>query len=656
MNHIGVELPQEQEMQGQWEELCLFLTARSQTDLVRKTSSVHPCTLADRLRLLKTPTRSSLSNFPPLGTLIQFTAKYEAMDDLHHYVVVQFNNNHRNIPLNDEHPCVVISASNSLDPERQHIVAQHQDRWKSLQPPVHLDGTLGILVSFPDGRPPLKIIHKDMLESDPFSNTCESSLMPDDNEIEREIDSLPVTHLFLFDFDDTLMHSPEEDVGRKEYIEETGLSYPHKGWWGRPESLLPPMRVFPGPAFRDFVAHRGRAGSKTIILTGRIERMRSAILQVLQTYELEFDELICKKGYVETCDFKVSEIRNLLLQYNQVTKIKLWDDNVENLARFYDLARSLKKRVDIEIIQAPTLLPPMSMKEKPFTWEGRAHLKGMASYFDSVGMEPTHSFQIHVKVGIDFLVSNWKHVCVEENWIDFHFITGCYAFGLKRNIDLWFVALNSMTSGECMNRFAVDLEKKGIRSVITDDQLVIRLVFSQFHPIVFHVKFLIVRETGAKPSTMSNEEFLKSLDENEKDVREIVEERAVQKLVNERAQVDKNFPQKLRTVLEAILQMYRRANEPYPKLHSLVQLILYLNEEEPSELTEDSFTLNFIKKLSTLTPTDIHQSTDDGFSLDLTFNDLEILLGLVKKVDRILSNHEYSLCWKWMYDIFFKKI
>ena len=58
--------------------------------------------------------------------------------------------------------------------------------------------------------------------------------------------------LHVWDFDGTLVNTPVPDTGRAQYERETGHPWPHRGWWGRAESLEPPLTWEPGPAMRDF--------------------------------------------------------------------------------------------------------------------------------------------------------------------------------------------------------------------------------------------------------------------------------------------------------------------------------------------------------------------------------------------------------------------
>ena len=75
------------------------------------------------------------------------------------------------------------------------------------------------------------------------------------------------TKLFIFDFDGILTIPPGPVEGKRLYEQETGRKWLHKGWLDWSESLLPPMRVLPGPALAEFCNHVNRVGSYTIVLT-----------------------------------------------------------------------------------------------------------------------------------------------------------------------------------------------------------------------------------------------------------------------------------------------------------------------------------------------------------------------------------------------------
>ena len=43
--------------------------------------------------------------------------------------------------------------------------------------------------------------------------------------------------LVCFDFDDTLFNTPKPEEGKPLFLEKTGKIWPHRGWWGKSETL-----------------------------------------------------------------------------------------------------------------------------------------------------------------------------------------------------------------------------------------------------------------------------------------------------------------------------------------------------------------------------------------------------------------------------------
>ena len=67
-------------------------------------------------------------------------------------------------------------------------------------------------------------------------------------------DEKKTEELHVWDFDGTLVNTPVPDTGRAQYESETGLPWPHKGWWGRAESLEHPLTWSAGPAMDEFMS------------------------------------------------------------------------------------------------------------------------------------------------------------------------------------------------------------------------------------------------------------------------------------------------------------------------------------------------------------------------------------------------------------------
>ena len=52
-----------------------------------------------------------------------------------------------------------------------------------------------------------------------------------------------IEELHVYDFDGTLVDTPVPERGMAEFEEATGTPWPHRGWWGRAESLQKPPNL-----------------------------------------------------------------------------------------------------------------------------------------------------------------------------------------------------------------------------------------------------------------------------------------------------------------------------------------------------------------------------------------------------------------------------
>ena len=130
--------------------------------------------------------------------------------------------------------------------------------------------------------------------------------------------------LAVYDFDGTLINSPEPEEGKKQWEEKMGQPYPHKGWWGRAESL--DTNVFDIKPFPNILVKlredMGDPDTTTIILTSRMEKLRPQLENILSLNGIRVDELITKSGAADKGDVILR-----IADYNQDLKeIVVYDD------------------------------------------------------------------------------------------------------------------------------------------------------------------------------------------------------------------------------------------------------------------------------------------------------------------------------------------
>lgn len=170
----------------------------------------------------------------------------------------------------------------------------------------------------------------------------------------------PITTLHVFDFDGTLVRTPGPEEGKPAYRLATGKSW-RGGWWGRPESLSPPVVLSPFPQNRvidlvfselEEVVTRSQT-AVAVVVTGRIKPLRPAVLRILDEVciarqndtvpqghsFLHHDAVITHPGGgINTLDFKQQLFKQLLtsdpLLQCSIKELHIWEDRLEHAQVF----------------------------------------------------------------------------------------------------------------------------------------------------------------------------------------------------------------------------------------------------------------------------------------------------------------------------------
>lgn len=144
-----------------------------------------------------------------------------------------------------------------------------------------------------------------------------------------------ITKISIFDFDGTLMATPEPETGMKIYKEKTGKDWPFQGWWGRNESL--DMDIFdikPIPSvIVDYNKETVKPNTRVIMMTGRIPKNAEFVEKILNKYNITFDEYIYKKAS-DTLSFKINKLEEMLRCYSNLKEISMWEDRIEHVKAF----------------------------------------------------------------------------------------------------------------------------------------------------------------------------------------------------------------------------------------------------------------------------------------------------------------------------------
>lgn len=164
----------------------------------------------------------------------------------------------------------------------------------------------------------------------------------------------PIRALHVFDFDATLVRTPSPEDGKQAYFRATGTPWPRPGWWGHADSLS--THVLPSPLPSSFIVSsvfeeyedvslRSQTAA-CVVLTGRISKLRPAVLRVLHdaalthcgTSFVKEDAVFTNPGGKATLPFKTALIRELLEfgpdQLRTVRELHIWEDREEHAKHF----------------------------------------------------------------------------------------------------------------------------------------------------------------------------------------------------------------------------------------------------------------------------------------------------------------------------------
>jgi hypothetical protein len=197
------------------------------------------------------------------------------------------------------------------------------------------------------------------------------------------------TEIHVFDFDGTIFNSPEDHPDNyKKYEELTGipwiitketsaeltkkLGYPvktRKGWWGKGETLEPPLVPNPAPiewfnseVVGDFIQSKSNQNAVTLLLTGRHRGLRNHVLRICNDANLLDENVECYfKGDTgpdpqgkkpnTTLTWKIWIIEQYIRMHPSSQKIVFWEDRENHVEHFRSLNGVLAKEVIVNHIK-----------------------------------------------------------------------------------------------------------------------------------------------------------------------------------------------------------------------------------------------------------------------------------------------------------------
>lgn len=147
--------------------------------------------------------------------------------------------------------------------------------------------------------------------------------------------------IIIFDFDATLIDTYGREEGVEKWLEKTGEKYPHKGWWGRKESLsLEVFDIQPNETvYGDYKIHKEN-GDTIYLVTGRLEKLRTEVEAILNKHELTFDGIFLRNGGKDTADFKLKLFQKMVDVENPAS-FTIYEDRFDHVKIFEEWARNL---------------------------------------------------------------------------------------------------------------------------------------------------------------------------------------------------------------------------------------------------------------------------------------------------------------------------
>ena len=159
-----------------------------------------------------------------------------------------------------------------------------------------------------------------------------------------------IKRLVAFDFDGTLINSPEKETGKVEWSEKKGQQYPHLGWWGRPESLdLDVFDIKPFPSvLLQLKKELVTPNTYIVILTSRIEKLRPQVEAVLNKNNIHVDKIDMKRSERT----KGQKILDYIDRLPDLVKINVYEDRDTDIESYEAIRNQIPKNIEFNIYLA----------------------------------------------------------------------------------------------------------------------------------------------------------------------------------------------------------------------------------------------------------------------------------------------------------------
>lgn len=159
-----------------------------------------------------------------------------------------------------------------------------------------------------------------------------------------------IQRLVAFDFDGTLINSPEKEEGKRFWSYKKNAPYPYDGWWGRPESL--DLEVFDIKPFPSVLSQLKKElitpNSYVIVLTSRMEKLRPQIEAVLEKNNIHVDKVDMKRAEGD----KGKKILRYVQEMPDLKTINVYEDRDTDIASYEAIRSQLPEGIEFNIYVA----------------------------------------------------------------------------------------------------------------------------------------------------------------------------------------------------------------------------------------------------------------------------------------------------------------
>lgn len=157
-----------------------------------------------------------------------------------------------------------------------------------------------------------------------------------------------IKKISFYDFDSTLVDSPQPEWGKTKWEEKKGVEYPHIGWWGKPESLdLDVFSVKPINSVVELIKKDIKdPHTYVVILTSRIHKLEDTVRAFLEKIHIYPDRYDLKKNNKS----KGERVLDYFEEFPDVVEIDVYDDNYEReISSYLSIIDKLPEKINFSI-------------------------------------------------------------------------------------------------------------------------------------------------------------------------------------------------------------------------------------------------------------------------------------------------------------------